>query len=149
MRFGTDPAQTAKIQWVWCQDDALDLGRSSPFVSRDWDQWEVWPDLGEVQGATRSYTSVETVSSQDGEGQPCGSGDVWFNGFPGTVPPDFPRNGFGVAACCGGIIAPLGQPTFGLAARPVPYVPPPVGLRIEDGLSPLFAEDGATQLTDG
>lgn len=124
MQFGTDPGQIYKVRWYFCEPTALDLGFPTPFTSRDWDQWEVWPDIGEVQYAPRHYDNFVMPVPVAGTGKPCGDPEVWAKGYQGHIPPDFPRNMFGVAACCGGFIAPLGEPTFGLNMQIQPSVTP-------------------------
>jgi hypothetical protein len=118
MQIGTDPTQQAPVTWQWCQPGALDLPYATPFRSRDWNRWETWPELGEVQYATRDYLIPQESSQQPGTAGPCGSADVWENGYQGTIPPDFPLNGFGDAACCGGLLDYPGRPTFGWQAQP-------------------------------
>lgn len=126
MRFGSDPSQSALIRWVWAREGAQDLGIPSVFTSRNWDQWTNWPPLGEINDEERRYNSDEVFSSQPGTRGPCGSPTVWVNGWEGTIPPQFPRNMFGVALCCGGLLAPWGAPTLGLIPQAVstwPFIP--------------------------
>jgi len=110
MRFGTDLAQSALIKWQFCQEGALPLGIPTPFVSRDHDAWETWPPLGEVQEAPRNNYLVGNVSLLPGTHGPCGDPDVWLNGWPGTVPPNFPRTDLGHLWCCSAFAALPGEP---------------------------------------
>lgn len=114
MRFGSDPSQRSKIRWVWAQEGAEDLGLWTPFVSRAYDLFSAdWGPLGEIRG-TYVGNNSERTSTQPGTRGPCGDTDVWGSGYRGTIPPDFPRNRFGVALCCGGLGAKYGFPILGL-----------------------------------
>jgi hypothetical protein len=117
MRFGTDPNQVAEIQWYFCQPGALPLGFSTPFVSRDFDAHEIWPEIGEVQFARRRNTPRVGLSPAPGIHAPCGDPAVWARGYQGHVPPNYPRNAFGVMLCCA---APLGTAPVGVLG----YIPP-------------------------
>ena len=143
MQIGSDPTQQVAITWQWCQPGALDLPVTTPFRSRNFDWFEQWPFLGEVQYAPRNYLIPQRVSQQPGTSGPCGSQEVWLDGYPGTVPPDFPLNGFGDAACCGGLLDYPGNPTMGWMASPPPL---PDVLLADDGITDLWADDGATDL---
>jgi hypothetical protein len=125
MQFGDDPPQASKIRWYWAAPGAKDLGIPTPFMSRNWDQWTIWPDLGEVQFASRVLHDGNFPIVVPGQGPPCGAREVWEDGYRGPIPAIFPRNMFGLAACCGGLIAPLGQPTFGLQVQ-VPFSVGPI-----------------------
>ena len=124
MRFGTDLSQTSKVHWRFCQPGAEILGFPTPFVSRDHDAWETWPPLGEVQGAPRINDRPPQESFAPGTAPPCGSRKVWANGWDGTVPPLFPRNMFGLSACCGGLIDLPGHPVFGMTPQALPAFTP-------------------------
>jgi hypothetical protein len=119
-RFGTDLTQQSKIKWQYAQPGALSLGIPSPFVSRRWDSWETWPELGELQDAQRKYLRTGQTSLAPGTAAPCGDPAVWANGYPGTVPPDYPRTGLSFSACCGWLLDFLGRPTLGLVPQPLP-----------------------------
>lgn len=119
MQIGSDPTQQTEVTWQWCQPGALDLSYSTPFRSRDWDRWTVWPELGEVQFANRNYLIEQATSVSPGTASPCGDPAVWQGGYEGTIPDTFPLNGFGLAACCGGLLDYPGRPTMGWAV-PVP-----------------------------
>lgn len=110
MRFGTDPNQVAVVQWSVCQPGALPLGFATPFVSRDHDRHEIWPEIGEVQYARRRNTASVGPSPSPGTHAPCGDPAVWAGGYPGHVPAAYARNAFGVMLCCAAQmgVAPLG-----------------------------------------
>lgn len=115
MRFGTDENQVAEIQWQFAQPGALPLPFPTPFVSRDWIHWEMWPAVGEVQYAPRLNTPDVGLSPMRGTGRPCGDPAVWAAGYPGTVPAAYPRGVFGQLLCC---LPPMGQADFGLLPYP-------------------------------
>lgn len=119
MRFGSDQNQSSRVRWVWARRGARDLGLFTAYCSRDWDQWTVWPAIGEVQNDARKYNNSQQRSSQTGQTGPCGPAAWWLSGYPGTVPPNFPRNALGVSVCCAGLIAPWGTPTLGLIPQAV------------------------------
>lgn len=115
MCFGADDtaqSHTSTIKWFWCQAGAKDLGIPSPFVSRTWDSWEIWPSLGEVQTAKRPRNSGEFPIYVSGQHRPCGDRKVWVDGYPGVIPPIFPRTDFGLLYCCESQNALSGQPLF-------------------------------------
>lgn len=124
MRFGTDDSQVALVQWQFCQPGALPLGFPTPFVSRDHDSWEIWPEVGEVQFARRLNTPTVGLSKANGLAQPCGDPAVWANGYPGHVPPNYPRSVFGLTLCCGST---MGAADLGILAS----IPPCGGGPIE------------------
>lgn len=126
MRFGTDESQVAVVQWQFCQPGALPLGFPTPFVSRDHDAHELWPDIGEVQFAQRVNTPTVGLSPASGQGQPCGDPAVWAAGYQGRIPPNYPRNLYGLTICCG---SPMGTPEIGVLAYVPPCDGPPVVLR--------------------
>ena len=105
MRFGTDPSQVAVIQWLFAREGAQPLGFSTPFVVRN--MHEVWPPVGMVQFSPQLNTPLHLGESLlPGTAEPCGDPAVWANGYQGTVPPNYPRNVFGEALCCGGTMGP-------------------------------------------
>ena len=117
MRFGTDPDQVADVYWYFCEPDAPDLGISTCFASRNWNRGEVWPDKGEVQFAKRAHRNDALDKPPTGFGDPAGDPEVWRRGFQGTVPPVFPRNGFGTLMACGGLLDEPGKPTIGFVGQ--------------------------------
>jgi hypothetical protein len=117
MRFGTDPSQVIVVQWQFCQPGALPLGFPTPFVSRDVRPGEIDPPVGEVQFSPRLNTPDVGLSTAPGTATPCGDPAVWENGYPGTVPPDYPLNVFGQALCCGST---MGAARIGVLG----YIPP-------------------------
>ena len=117
MQFGTNSSRVAKIRWYEASPEAKDLGFPTPFVSRNWDQWEIWPDVGEVQWASRERNDGSFPVPVSGLGKPCGLPEVWARGTAGTPLPIYPRNQFGMAACCGGLLDLLGEPIFGLEVQ--------------------------------
>lgn len=117
MQFGTNSSRVGKVRWYRAAPGAKDLGFPTPFVSRNWDQWEIWPEVGEVQWAPRVRNDGSFPIVVPGTGDPCGSPSVWARGTTGTPHPIYPRNQFGIAACCGGLLALAGEPTFGLQVQ--------------------------------
>ncbi len=124
MSFGENSSRADLIRWYWADDNAKDLGFPTPFVSRNWDQWEIWPDVGEQQYAARPWVDGNFPIDVPGVREPCGDRDIWSRGTIGTPKPIYPRNMFGLMACCGGLIALPGQPTFGFQPQSVPSVTP-------------------------
>ena len=123
MRFGTDPDQVAIVQWYFCKPGALPLGFPTPFVSRRHDFHEIWPEIGEVQFARRVRTPHVGLSPAPGTHAPCGDPHVWASGYPGRVPPDYPRNAFGLSLCCAG---PMGEVCLDPEGRIIPCPGPAV-----------------------
>ena len=126
VHFGTDPTQRSRIRWVWCRDGAEDLGVVSTFTSRSWCQHTTWPSVGEIYYTTDYHVSQTRMSSRPGTARPCGDPAVWLVGYQGTIPPRFPRNMFGVALCCGGLVGPWGRPAIGLLPQAIfiaPWIP--------------------------
>mgnify|MGYP001575492849 CR=1 FL=1 len=117
MQIAENPDQAFKVRWYYAAPGALDLGIPTPFMSRNWEQWTLWPEIGEVEFATRELYDGSFPIVVPGTGTPCGSLEAWAGELQGVIPPDYPRNMFGLAACCGGLIAPLGSPTFGLQVQ--------------------------------
>lgn len=117
MQFGTNSSRAAKIRWFRAAPGAKDLGFPSLFMSRNWDQWEIWPEVGEIQWAARVRNDGSFPIVVPGTGQPCGDPLVWARGTIGTPQPIYPRNMFGLAACCGGLIALAGEPIMGLQVQ--------------------------------
>lgn len=72
--------------------------------------------MGEVPG-TEVNTPHVGPSHAPGTSPPCGDPAVWANGYPGTIPPNYPRNGFGLSACCGGLLDLPGHPALGLLGQ--------------------------------
>lgn len=101
MRFGTDPNQVAVVQWQFCQPGAKPLGFPTPFISRRRDSDYIYPDIGEVMFSPTLNTPTIPTSLAPGTAEPCGDPAVWANGYQGHVPPNYPRNVFGLAMCCG------------------------------------------------
>lgn len=134
MVFGDNSSRADLIRWYWADPKAKNFPYPTPFVSRNWDQWEIWPDIGEMEWAARVRVDGDFPIPVAGQGPPCGDPDIWRGRLLGTPHPIYPRNMFGLMACCGGLIAPLGQPTFGLQVQIGPSVepvPPPQPFRIE------------------
>jgi hypothetical protein len=136
MVFGPNSSRADLIRWYFAADGAKHLEFPTPFVSRNWDQWEVWPDVGEIQFGVRPRNDGSFPIVVPGQKAPCGERTVWERGTVGTPLPIYPRNMFGIAACCGGLIAPLGEPTFGLQVQ-IGFSGPPV-----PGLEPVEVEIG-------
>jgi hypothetical protein len=139
MRFGTDANQVALVQWQFCQPGALPLGLPTTFHSRRRDIDYIWPELGEVQFAHALNTPLPGISPVPGTHAPCGDPEVWLNGWPGRVPPDFPRNVFGLSLCCDG---PMGAARWGLAGEIEPCAGTDVVLR--DQRLPLLSRERLT-----
>jgi hypothetical protein len=100
MRFGRDPDQVVQVTWSFCQPGALPLGLPTCFVSRDHEAHEIWPEIGEVQFAPRKNLDPNLTSLEPGTNPPCGDPEVWLNGYPGHVPPNYPLDAYGSSMCC-------------------------------------------------
>ena len=129
MRFGTDPSQASKVQWYWCEPGAEALGIPTAFNSRNWILQDVWPALGEVQDVARTWRDGSFPVLVTGNNGPCGppaiKDRVFRDGWKGTVPPNFPRNDFGLLPCCDTLAALEGEPAIGLMPGIwTPFVPP-------------------------
>jgi hypothetical protein len=118
MRFGTDPLQSTKITWYFCEDGAENLGIPTPFNSRNYAEKGTWPELGEVEGARRDWADGSFPIPVPGTSGPCGDPAVWEFGYQGTIPPLFPTNDFGLLPCCNTVAARFGEPCFGLMVDP-------------------------------
>jgi hypothetical protein len=116
MRFGSDQSQSSAVKWYWADAGAADLGIATPFCSRNYTQHGIWPDLGEVEDAPRPWRDGSFPIVVPGTSGPCGSREVWREGYDGTIPPAFPRNDLGLLPCCNTLASLLGNPTFGLLA---------------------------------
>ena len=122
-RFGRGSGHVSKITWYWCGSDAEKLPFPTPFASRNYVEKGVWPELGEVEGASRPWRNGSFPVFVEGNNPPCGSAMVWQYGYPGTVPPLFPRNVWGLLPCCGVNVNPIaaGQGELALAAWVRPF----------------------------
>jgi hypothetical protein len=114
MCFGTDRNITSTIVWYWAAEGARDLNRLTPFHSRNYDFHELYGDLGEVRYAERKWRDGNFPIAVPGTCGPCGPIEIWEHGYNGPIPPGLPRNIFGLAMCCGGLLALPGQPALGL-----------------------------------
>ena len=100
VQVGSDPRQTVPIVWYWCSPGARDLGFPTCFVSRNYQEKHLYPEIGEVNAATRPWRDGSFPLAMPGQGPPCGPRPVWANGYEGTVPARYPRNDFGLLPCC-------------------------------------------------
>lgn len=112
MVFGTDSSNQQPVQWYWSAPGALDLPFPTPFVSRNYVEKGIWPDIGEVEEAPRPYRKGDFPIPVPGTGLPCGPVPTFEDGYPGPNPPGLNRNDFGLAFCCGDQTDLNGQPLF-------------------------------------
>lgn len=116
MDFGDGVPQW--VQWRECQPGALPLGFPTPFCSHRVHEYrELLGPLGEIAD-TAVNTPLVGPSPAPGTGHVCGDPAVWARGYGGPIPPEFPRNGFGLLACCGGLLDEPGHPALGLRGQP-------------------------------
>lgn len=104
--FGTDDTFVQSIQWYRCLRTALPLGFPSAFGSATWQTDEPHQGLGERHPKPSEWRTGAFGEPVAGTGTPCGSVDVWQNGWPGPTPTGLPRDAFGLATCCGNNMSP-------------------------------------------
>lgn len=123
MRFGPGPQDCADIEWIWADPDAEWLGIPTAFVTRNVIE-HPYPDIGEVDGARRTWTDGFFPLKLPGINPPCGSTAVWLSGSPTPIDPIYHRDRWGfLLPCC---VQPTGP---GLSILPyIPTLPPLVHL---------------------
>lgn len=137
MQFGTDPNVVGQVRWYRALPGAQFLGIPSKFGARTiWSRNEILGGPGEVRNPPRTWNDGTHETPANGQGGFCGPVTTWQNGFPGPTPPALPRNEFGVAMCCGGLLDPLGEPEID-----VDIVSHPPWLLTQDG-RPILTQTG-------